>query len=90
MKAALDDYEQLAQMYPQTRYGRLAAQYAPSLAEAYRKSVEATRNANPGQQITNTVNTLNLNFGTGGSGRESIPVPIRKGNRITFGQPQDR
>jgi hypothetical protein len=90
MKAVLDGYQKLAQSYPQTRYGKLSAQYAPHLADAYQKSVEATAKANanrPAGSTTNTPAAVKPAFPVSGSGRPPIPVPVRKGNKITFEHP---
>jgi predicted esterase len=90
MKAVLDGYQKLAQLYPQTRYGKLSAQYAPHLADAYQKSVEATAKANanrPAGGTTNTTSSVKPVFPVSGPGRPPILIPVRKGNKITFEPP---
>ena len=88
MKKVLDGYQFLAQTYPQTRYGKLAGQYAPSLAAAYQKSLEATRQANAGRPApTNAVSVTKPSFPSVSPSRPAIPVPVRTGNKITFGPP---
>jgi predicted esterase len=90
MKAVLDGYQKLAQLYPQTRYGKLSAQYAPHLADAYQKSVEATAKANanrPAGGTTNTTSSVKPAFPVSGPGRPPILIPVRKGNKITFEHP---
>ena len=90
MKNALDEYQKLVQMYPQTRYGKLAALYAPKLAEAYTKSVEATHLASasqPGAGSTNGAHGVAPNFGGLGAGGPAYPMPVWNGNHVTFGPP---
>ncbi len=82
LKAVLDGFQGLTRDFPQTRCGRLAAQYLPHLAEAYQKSAEATRRAQESQP-TKPANTVTPAFPMSGS-RESIPVPVREGNKIRF------
>lgn len=86
MKAVRDGYESLVQRYPRTRAGMLAAAYLPALETAYRKSVEASQKAavvapaGPPRTVTPV-------FPSSGSERGAYPVPVRRGNKITFGRP---
>ena len=86
MKAVVDGFQSLVQSYPQTRYGKLGAQYLPHLAEAYQKSLEATRSANEGHPHA-PQRTVAPSFPSSGSSHDSIPIPVRRGNKITFEQP---
>ena len=52
MKTVLDGFQSIAQAYPGTRCGALAADHVPAVADAYAKSLEATRAANLVQGVS--------------------------------------
>jgi predicted esterase len=58
MKAVLDGFQNLVQTHPQTRFGQVAAQYYPRLADTYQKSVQATLAANSNQPPASTNRTV--------------------------------
>jgi len=88
MRNVLEAYRTLAQMYPDTYYGKQAAQYAPTLEKAYQKSMEATRRANPEQGTATNATTkpITPSFPVSGAG-PPVLIPVQKGNKIIFKQP---
>lgn len=84
-QAVRDAFKQLAETYPQTQYGKLAAAYYPLVAAAYQKSADASRQANPVTSTqTNRVpaRTVQPSFPTSGTKRGKIMH--REGNRVWF------
>ena len=87
MKGVLDAFQSLAQAYPHTRYGKRAAQWAVTLGAAYQKSADATRRANDEPRARTNAPSLKPSFPVSGPDRSLPPIPVRRGNKVTFEYP---
>jgi hypothetical protein len=84
MKAVLDGYTRLSRDFAFTAYGRRAAADAARVAEAYARSLAATRAANPASPDPPAPDAARAapSFPVFGGGR--APRPVREGNRVRF------
>lgn len=85
MKSVLTGFQTLARTYPQTRYGKLAAQFSRQMEISYQKSEDATRKANESRKtVTKSTPAISPAFPTDNS---RPMVPVIKGNKIIFRPP---